>query len=848
MDQVNSHQRAALEAALSLLEGAGLTPQDLESVYSPSRPTSSLSSRTSTPAVPGIPPSPAVIASRYIPPPARSFTADELARRLNRINKKQAADAIVYHPPGAIVEYPQTGSVNEQAVAHVFPVDPAGFVHPKASFQYSLGDNHGGRPGVMCSLLRDDAGNPIICNRLKTSCRGLKVCSARSREADSSAHSHTDRFHVGGLISPRSSHVDTAKAEIFTKTLALFCALQEHGCSSSVAIEYANPAGRGIYSDDSEPESDDENGGNPLPPGASSLVQHLSQSRRSRSDGNQTCNGALLLRRDRFHQHYISCQHQRRGDRSHLLLRNLQEYDIDYLRALLENDMNTVAIHENAALQGGYGPRVPCTFVASPSEQKQRCPFWHRYADGTLARGTLTQWGTKCLSTYHIYVPQDLSICPRVVVVCRSPHNHSPPAPVNTPPPLVDILDKLLSDMGWRLADATPRRVMLDSGFVRGLRAVLGWELELNPSLPDLHPSLANLDHLRRLIMRVRLLKFPDGTGFEAVRLLVSNSIEDVGRYVRCAETHLLSTGKEFQLVICMSASMSLRLMHATRISIDTSFKRVHGWQEFEIETWDNYHMRSIVSTRAFTTSQSAEAHFILFSRIFAIAKSDTGLSVKFHHIDGNGIQSVVADGHKGQGLGKSWNVLCLTMCYKHHVHFRRNLLKLRTSVNPSVYNAMLSIACTEPHPDFKHTLRIIQNGGKKAKAWLKEKIVDTKFALPALYYPESLMPLEFWQACPTTTNGNEQAHRSINRDGTNLTLLAGIMRGQEYDKRAATSINVHMEYGINSRDQPSTHNFRALRSVSRHGTPYHPSKKNPNSLESHYLTIQDISSIDQYS
>ena len=61
----------------------------------------------------------------------------------------------------------------------------------------------------------------------------------------------------------------------------------------------------------------------------------------------------------------------------------------------------------------------------------------------------------------------------------------------------------------------------------------------------------------------------------------------------------------------------------------------------------------AIVSTRAFTTSQSAEAHFILFSRIFDIARSNTGLSVKFHHIDGYGIQSVVADGHKGQGLGK---------------------------------------------------------------------------------------------------------------------------------------------------------------------------------------------------
>lgn len=166
-------------------------------------------------------------------------------------------------------------------------------------------------------------------------------------------------------------------------------------------------------------------------------------------------------------------------------------------------------------------------------------------------------------------------------------------------------------------------------------------------------------------------------------------------------------------------------------------------------------------------------------------------------------------------------------------VHFQRNLHKLRSSVSPGVYNAMQSIACTEPHPDFDNTLKVIQSGGKKAKgmcipitdsnaklstAWLKEKINDTKFALPALYYPKSLMPLEFWQACPTTTNDNEQAHRSINRDGTNLTLLAGIMRGQEYDERATTSINIHTAYGINPRDQPSTHIHCASRSISQHG------------------------------
>lgn len=70
----------------------------------------------------------------------------------------------------------------------------------------------------------------------------------------------------------------------------------------------------------------------------------------------------------------------------------------------------------------------------------------------------------------------------------------------------------------------------------------------------------------------------------------------------------------------------------------------------------------AVAVTRAFTTSQSAEAHFILFQRIFSIASADTGMSVAFRHIDGHGFDSFVADGHKGQALGKPMSfLLCLT-------------------------------------------------------------------------------------------------------------------------------------------------------------------------------------------
>lgn len=40
-----------------------------------------------------------------------------------------------------------------------------------------------------------------------------------------------------------------------------------------------------------------------------------------------------------------------------------------------------------------------------------------------------------------------------------------------------------------------------------------------------------------------------------------------------------------------MTPIMSSYLMNAKRVTIDTSFKRVHDWEEFEIEVWhDNAH------------------------------------------------------------------------------------------------------------------------------------------------------------------------------------------------------------------------------------------------------------------
>jgi hypothetical protein len=87
---------------------------------------------------------------------------------------------------------------------------------------------------------------------------------------------------------------------------------------------------------------------------------------------------------------------------------------------------------------------------------------------------------------------------------------------------------------------------------------------------------------------------------------------------------------------------------------------------------------------------------------------------------------------------------------------------------------------------------------------------------LQALYRPTSFITEDIWRACLATTNGNEQAHCNVNRNGVNLTLLSGIMRGRAFDDRAAQGIDVHVSLGIGigTRDRDSTRVYCASRSI----------------------------------
>ncbi|KAF8990580.1 hypothetical protein BDQ17DRAFT_1433679 [Cyathus striatus] len=369
-------------------------------------------------------------------------------------------DTVAIQSIDAIVEYLESNPATRMPTGYRFAINPGlnDFYHPKTNLQYSLGGKRGGEPNVYCgTLLNDPEGKPVLCNKSKSSCRGIKTC-----EFHSACNQNDFRFSVSSDISPERN--------IFEKTLAFFCAVKEAGCSfdqrSDVELDYG-----GSDSAISECSFDCDQDA-PL------VKITLNKSRKRRTAS--LCKGNMVIVYNKYNQPRLQCQYRTNSNHDHLLLRNIQEFDISYLEALLSNDKVRIKHYEQRAYEKGYGPLVPCMFQASPSEQKQCCPHLHRADSGELRQGILRTM-SKCLVQFSIYTPNDLDTCPFIVIISRNLHNHARPLAVKTPPAIKDVFCSMLVDLDWKLADTTPRKLAVDAGFTKSLRQYLNWELMVDP-------------------------------------------------------------------------------------------------------------------------------------------------------------------------------------------------------------------------------------------------------------------------------------------------------------------------------------------------------------------------------
>lgn len=112
----------------------------------------------------------------YHPPASTSFSSEAIFRRENRVTSKTTTQKIVKHNRFAVVEFPETGESEKEAVAHIFPVSSEQEFDPKLNLQYSIWGKHGSHENVTCYLLRDrETSMPPKCHQFKAECKSTSI-------------------------------------------------------------------------------------------------------------------------------------------------------------------------------------------------------------------------------------------------------------------------------------------------------------------------------------------------------------------------------------------------------------------------------------------------------------------------------------------------------------------------------------------------------------------------------------------------------------------------------------------------------------------------------------------------
>ncbi|KAF8515753.1 hypothetical protein JB92DRAFT_3114721 [Gautieria morchelliformis] len=247
-----------------------------------------------------------------------------------------------------------------EAVAHVFAITCADWVHPKHNLQYSLGDAHGGHKDVKCHLLTNAAGvTPVLCYQTRLSCRSVKACGyvgpcVPAAGVPDDGQVDAPRQTCAGASCDSSRE---ATREVFNKTLGLYAALLSHGCSwprDTRAVEATTAFDSASDGACNREQNADASGWlDGTPPHGDGIPLD------ARAIEPSPCGGHFLLCWSMSGSPFLQCSEYRNAGRAHLKLSQLGEFNLIYLDALLTDNRPVVEALEKLAQTDGYDHSLP---------------------------------------------------------------------------------------------------------------------------------------------------------------------------------------------------------------------------------------------------------------------------------------------------------------------------------------------------------------------------------------------------------------------------------------------------------------------------------------------------------
>ncbi|KAK0214518.1 hypothetical protein IW262DRAFT_1278918 [Armillaria fumosa] len=704
-----------------------------------------------------------------------------------RINQRTRISILYHHKGDEVIEYPETTLNSDTSVGyllHMARTDEP--FNPVRNIVYSAGKPSGQSKGHKYSIMLGRDRQPVPCLVNYTTCQGVRICPFVGDDIKITSHTEGSRAALQLQLDQRNAGraYFTAEEEILNKTIAWFRFITDNGCGYNLqeAMEY------------SEQER--------------AIKDHIQLTPTKAKRGQKTkktCQGRIIIRQ-RAEQSFICCEHYGNFSCKHFVLYPARGggYNFEYLCVLIVNDEPVISKIELRAHQQGYGPLMSCTTVCNISSVKVNCENEHR----TSSKGDMLMTEMvrlPCSSRFTVVRPEDgyWEECPKILLLCHSPHTHPIPLPTTTPVQIKAEIKALIHSLEHELADMTPQRFCRHPAVINRVKEFCPAVEE--PTVAHLHPSLANLDHIASYIHTEVKVALPHGTGWEGKTRLTWDDADESDD-----EEGPLSGSEDdcFWLIVCMLPERSQDFHKAKWVQCDISFKHVPGWNEFELVSVDHEMNQVIVLCRAFLNSECARAHQILFHAIRSIVRQDTGKDIEYRH---RGILHWAADQHRRQakGLGLHLQDIAREMgkerrdlhepgrslyslgVYEHlhrilricEAHITRGIASCAVP-NYTVKEKMHSLLCREELRDEVSTrsFSYLMQDSFCCLAWLNNKR-DSKFALQGMCWEKSFILLSIWQAGDTTTNAVEMSHIDIYREGMPCSLVGGISCTRHYDK-----------------------------------------------------------------
>ncbi|TEB28148.1 hypothetical protein FA13DRAFT_1711972 [Coprinellus micaceus] len=367
---------------------------------------------------------------------------------------------------------------------------------------------------IQIPILVNDQGVELDCVFSYQTCQGIKACpflydTLKTMHYEASREAVSKRLQSTCALNILPNDFGKQKswylmAELRSRTLTFYKLLMSHGCGGP-------------------PQEETIRSGEELEAYGFQQEELLKACRghppKPSCDGHILfCDGPKPLV---WYNNSHCCEHYGNGSPDHLRDMSPSDgiYDLEYLRALFNKDQDIIDdIEEELLVSHQLGPRASCTYTMNCSSVRVHCPTPHRTKTGELIMAEMEQ--IRCTCKFQVYLPKlgQRHRCPWALIVSLGIYTHPVPVPSQTPYIIREKLSDLLTTMPDDLADLTTRRFMRHPM----LQSFLVTELNVTPplqapQLSDLHPSLANWDHLNATIEKVRTKVLPKGVGWNGL-------------------------------------------------------------------------------------------------------------------------------------------------------------------------------------------------------------------------------------------------------------------------------------------------------------------------------------------